>query len=301
MSFIDYTNAVLREYENKRKTGNLSTRLNHPSPAELRDECEALFAERSSGADAVILKTFFGTFSKYEQGLQLIRNHSIDKFRPLVNFLNGEVKEPRKKNLDLIAWLIDFKPRPFELGRDYTCVNNANDSEIVDTGENTSDTFGIEDRPVTEGEKVEHQPDPPPKAPLAMPPKKRGFKIIAGSSIAAALALLGVFVSNIGDPPPVRSGHCMYWADDHYEPSPCTPKRGDTLLVDLDSAKLFRFKKITRPETITKDDIGRVTYIRLDGRREYYTDTGAHPVYTNKKLKLLTKFIYERHILPLKQ
>lgn len=118
------------------------------------------------------------------------------------------------------------------------------------------------------------------------------------------MALSGVFINKIkGDPDAAltQSGHCMYWAGDHYEPTPCIPKRGDTLLIELDSAKLFRFKKIAAPGTITKDDIGRVTYIRLDGRREYYTDTGAHPVYTNKKLKLLTKFIYERHILPLKQ
>jgi len=299
MLFIDYTNAILQSYNIKREKGLLSSRLAHPSPAELRDECEAAFEKPYNHHDAIILKTFFGQFNNRDEGLRCIKNHPIDKFRPLVKFLKGGINEPKKKNINLIAWLIDFKPRPFELEKNYTCLDNA-DPEIVDAGENTAGTSGVEkNQDLEEQEKVEHQPGQPPKEPSASPAKKRGFKIIAGSSVAVALALSGVFINKIKDePPPARSGHCMYWAGDHYEPSPCTPKRGDTLLVKLDSAKLFRFKKIAS-ETITKDDIGRVAYVKLDGRIEYYTDTGSHPVYTHKRLKPLTKFMFDKYILPL--
>ncbi|MGC4231466.1 MAG: hypothetical protein QM594_00510 [Niabella sp.] len=301
--FDVYQELVLLFYEHKQWENNLPLNLVNPTPAKIRKECEVVCSKRFSRKDGRVLEAFFGEGSDQAVILRAIKKFDVDKFKPLIKFLRKETAATSENNIELLAWLVDFNPRPFELGKDYTCLNNANAPEIVDAGENTAGTSGVEkNQNLEEQEKVEHQPGQPPKEPSASPAKKRGFKIIAGSSIAVALALSGVFINKIKDePPPVRSGHCMYWAGDHYEPTSCTPKKGDTLLIELDSAKLFRFKKITRPETITKDDIGRVTYIKLDGRREYYTDTGAHPVYTNKRLKPLTKFIYERHILPLKQ
>lgn len=116
MLFIDYTTAVLRDYKIKRGTSEFSARLNNPSPAELRDECEAALDKRyevEDVRDARILKTFFGDFNNKREALELIKNHPIDRFRPLVKFFKGGIKEPVKKNIDLIAWLIDFHPRPF--------------------------------------------------------------------------------------------------------------------------------------------------------------------------------------------
>ncbi|GAB3424413.1 hypothetical protein [Niabella aquatica] len=312
MLFIDYTKAVLQSYNTKRENGSLSSRLAHPSPAELRDECEAAFEKPYNHADAIILKTFFGQFNNRDEGLQCIRNHSIDKFRPLVKFLKGGVNEPKKKNVDLIAWLIDFNPRPFELGRVYNPGEAG--GKIIDEGTHPHDPENNDTEPeMSFGQSAKPQNELYlPEAPaLVRVKKKLNFKTVATPVMIAIVVLAGIFIyKEKGNTLPMgifagsplhNSGHCMYWAGDHYEPTPCTPKRGDTLLVELDSAKLFRLKKIIRPEIITKDDIGRVAYIKLDGRIEYYTDTGFHPVYTHKRLKPLTKFMFDKYILPQKR
>ena len=114
MVYIDYTNSILQYYESKRNKNELSLRLSLPSPAELRDECEAVFLERYDPKDDITLKTFFGAYKDKQSGLRAIEHHSIDKFKPLVRYLKKETKDTQHKNIELLAWLIDFKPRPFD-------------------------------------------------------------------------------------------------------------------------------------------------------------------------------------------
>lgn len=301
--FDVYQKLVLQFYEHKQRENNLPLNLVNPTPAKIKKECEAVCSKKFSRKDGRVLEAFFGEGNDQAVILKAIKRFDVDKFKPLIKFLRKGTASTGENNIELLAWLIDFKPRPFDLGRDYTCLNNA-DFEIADAAENATGTSGFENSwGLEEQEKVEHQPGPPLKETPARPPQKRVLKIIAESSIAAALALSGVFINKIkGDPDAalIQSGHCMYWAGNHYEPSPCTPKGGDTLVKPFNEEKLLRFKKIVYPETITKDDIGRVAYIKLDGRIEYYTDTGFHPVYTHKRLKPLTKFMFDKYILPLK-
>ena len=92
----------------------------------------------------------------------------------------------------------------------------------------------------------------------------------------------------------------MYCAGDHYEQVPCKKKFGDTLVIALDPEKLSTFRKITRPDTITKKSLGNIYYVKFNGDREYFTADGRHPVDRKLHLKPITDYIIDRYIEPLR-
>lgn len=309
MSFIDYTKLVLRYYEQKKAKGKLPLNLSVPTPARLRDECLIAY-KRLQRKDEKVLRDFFGAPGIDNTYLRIIANFDINRFKPLLNFLKKPTIKTDEKNVELLAWLIDFQPRPNEYGRRYDTEENANGIPAEAEEDSLQDTApGEHQRP--QPEMATPQTGQPGQiAEIGnrslslvhkLPQLKKTLTYIMLVIVVVATVLFykgktgGNSETIMGASIPT-SGHCMYWAGDYYEPTPCTPKRGDTLLVELDSAKLFRFKRIAHPETITKDDIGRVAYVKLDGRIEYYTDTGFHPVYTHKRLKPLTKFMFDKYI-----
>ncbi len=113
MIYIDYRNAVMRDYEQKRTAGTLSLELMHPSPARLRTECVKVLLERFDRGDDRSLRAFFGPVDNQENFIKRVDDWNTDDFRPLVNFLKKLTFGTEQKNLELLAWLIDFKPRPY--------------------------------------------------------------------------------------------------------------------------------------------------------------------------------------------
>ncbi|AXT60096.1 hypothetical protein D1816_06940 [Aquimarina sp. AD10] len=73
-----------------------------------------LLSRRNEKYDQGILNRFF-KFKEGENRLFAIERVKGDKFKPIVNFLTGETKSTTPANLELIAWLIDFKPRPLSI------------------------------------------------------------------------------------------------------------------------------------------------------------------------------------------
>jgi hypothetical protein len=90
---------------------------------------------------------------------------------------------------------------------------------------------------------------------------------------------------------------CMYWTGDHYQPIPCNQKVGDTAIIAFDEQKTVHLKKITRPDTITTNALGRVWYVKIDKRIEYYTAGGFHPIEYKRKLKPITGYIIGKYII----
>src|ERR1700744_864175 len=111
--FADYQASVLRCYQEKKAENLLSTNLIQPRPAKLRDECETVLDKRFSKKDMHALRSFFGEQSDATAYATAIRRFDVDLFRPLVNFLRGEIKTTDPKNVELLAWLIDFEERPY--------------------------------------------------------------------------------------------------------------------------------------------------------------------------------------------
>lgn len=86
--------------------------LTHPTAAKLRNECLILFKRGLDRADTRMLKSFLGWSDKEEIYESAIKRFDPDKFKPLNNFLKKGIKTD-EKNIELLAWLIDFRPRPY--------------------------------------------------------------------------------------------------------------------------------------------------------------------------------------------
>lgn len=301
--FIEYTQLILDRYEEKRADGTLSPRLMHPTPARLKEECEAVFSKKYDPKDKGILSVFFGETSEGEVGLRAIRKCDIDKFRPLVNFLLKKTQKPVEKNIELLAWLIDFKERPFKYGKRYGIETIKSG---IDDGYKQVDKVAHTEKPTIQPPSFgEYE-----KQSLAISPqtsqKKRFTSTIQTGIVVIILAVAGVATYSLKKDNQEPLGllnlkpaeTCMYWLGDHYEQTSCTQKRGDTLVVALDTLVLRYLRKINTPDTITLNAIGRVWYIKTNKQIECYTSGGNYPPDPKRKLRPITKLIIQNYIHP---
>jgi hypothetical protein len=295
MLFIEYQSMVLQEYERRRVAGDLSLRMHHLSPARLREECEVVCNLRYDRKDDKTLEGFFGQGGEKKDWLKAIRWHDTDKFRPLQRFMNGEIKNPGPKNVELLAWLIDFTPRPFESAERIDVKNPdipdceqdklpKNDNEIKEEAKPTEDP-------------VQVAPEEAP-ASTRYPKPLRSFgrrKVVIAAIILAALVIGIPWIWPGKSFVLIGPQGCMYWTGDHYQQVRCDQKIDGVQVIALDSAKLISFTKITRPDTITSSSIGKVWYVRFNGNYEYYTSGGFHPIDQRLRLKPLTDYILFTH------
>lgn len=307
MLFKDYQLLVREDYEKKRAKNALSLRLMNPTAAKLRDECYAVCQERYAGKDEQTLSTFFGKQQNPTAYTRTIKIENPDRFRPLMNFLKDKVSDPDLITVELLAWLIDFKSRPFRLGMTLnddntevehieevtqiaekqnseeeeskiTAVSNNNDS---DDDDNSGDDNGNNGKTRSKFE-------------------MRVAVVLAFLIISIGMGAYWLLNHNLtGWSTNFRSGEgCMYWAGDHYQAVPCNQKFDDgTLVIGLDSERLNHFKKITTPDTITERSKGSVWYAKIDNKIEFYTSGGTHPIHVEKTLKPVTHYIIYKYIL----
>ncbi len=305
--FGDYIKLVLEDYQKKIENNTISHALVHLKPAALRDLCIAHYEKKyDPKKDQIALNEFFGQYDDKLSMAKAIKKCEPSKFKPLINYLKKETNNTDEKNIELLAWLIDFNDRPFELGKKY----------IVEDAESLGETITLEENK-DGGEQPDNGhilPFPPPfgngsdthTGKLISSNKPNGsFKKIG---IYIGIALLGaagmyIYYNNTNHKPAVMGNTfthtegCMYWTGDHYEQVSCKKTIKDALVIALDSFKLVHFKKITTPDTITHQDIGRVWYIKNEGNIEFYTSEGAHPVDMKKRLKPVTGYIIDKYIL----
>lgn len=107
-----YKSEILQFYEQKRDAGVLSPNLIHLTPANVRKEVCFLLSVGCNNTDLRMLKEFLDLPFEKQLSDVPIRKWDADKFRPLCTFLKKRINT-RDKNLELLAWLIDFRPRPF--------------------------------------------------------------------------------------------------------------------------------------------------------------------------------------------
>lgn len=103
----DYKTVVRSFYEKKKATYDLSTNLLNPTAANLRNECRLLFNKRCTTMDKQMLKEFLDMPHEKEISDLALRRCDTDKFKPLSNFMRKPINT-REKNIELLAWLIDF-------------------------------------------------------------------------------------------------------------------------------------------------------------------------------------------------
>jgi len=137
----EYKIVVLRAYKEKKEAGELSINLTHPTCANVRNEVLARFRAGCSKSDLRMLQDFLERTN--DDGLydKAIKRCDPEKFKPLINFLRRETNT-HEKNVELLAWLIDFHCRP---STKYYCAPpikaNANDVFARKTSSHPSEVY----------------------------------------------------------------------------------------------------------------------------------------------------------------
>ncbi len=90
----------------------------------------------------------------------------------------------------------------------------------------------------------------------------------------------------------------MYWTGNQYKSIPCNEKFGDAAIIALDTFKVNHLKRITRPDTITHNSLGKVWYKKIKRDSvEFYTSGGEYPLDQTKRLMPLTDYMFNKYIL----
>ncbi|MGN6416368.1 MAG: hypothetical protein ACTHMC_02670 [Pseudobacter sp.] len=329
--FARYRDLVLQDYEKKKAAGVLPDSLVNPTLAGLRDLCMTICRDRFDVKDESDLKEFFGKGGNAGVILEAIDRIEIGKFKPLENLLKKGTRKPDRKVIKLLAWLIDFKGRPYDYNKKYEEVEQEagtipeTDQEILPAAENPASVTILETGSVESGYSRNSSWNNKGNHPVDIMKVEINQKVFTSemmgnhvrrsslikkweSFISSRTALLLLFLLLISSVviyffsgKSASAGGCMYWAGDHYEPVSCQPRMGDTVVVALDSQKLKYFKKINQPETITFESIGQIWYVKYRNNIEYYTSHGWRPTEPRIRLKPLSPYMYEKYILPLQQ
>lgn len=278
--FKDYSDHVLETYRDKKLKNPPFWPLANPSPAKIRDECLNVYRNRYSKKDEEFLKSFFGETNSREDCLRKIEHCDINKLKPLKSFIKGDTENPGHIIIELLAWLLDVQPRPSDRWIE------AGGPTVQPPGEST----GSKPEKLGADEKQDDSGNPYSKS--------KTFVVIASAiEVTVVCVLIWLGMSKFSGP--ILTGHekCMYWKEDHYEPVSCSQKIDGALIVALDSSRLTNFRKITRWDTITKKDIGKVWYIKHNNRLEYFTDSGAYPLDIKFRVRPITDYIIDKYIL----
>lgn len=278
---VDHSHPVFKEYERRKDLKILSTNLREPTPASLRNECLVVYDEKGEQANEPTLRAFFGSLNNGETYRNKIVNIDIDKFRPLVSFLRKTIKTTNNVNTELLNWLM---------------------------GEENKE--GIPLPPASPIPPVSPvSPIPPIAEKLTSWDKVTFFIRQANISFFLLILLLGFTLifflwqeNTLSIKQPEANEKCMYWTGYHYEPISCDKTADNSIIVPLNMNKMKSMKKLPFFTKVTKRDIGRMWWGKVDGRPEYFTDSGMHPVDTTKRLLplsayMITKYETEKNLI----
>jgi hypothetical protein len=311
--FEDYKNEVLAAYKRKLDEASLSPNLLDPTPGNLRSECLIVYRERYTTNDDEILRLFFSATDKGY--IKSIENFKVDGFRQVSKILKGTLPNPGIKYIELIAWLINFTPRPSTLF--YSTPNKPkipesrvgsliNDKPTDDKEPNVE----IEDEENIDTEIKEENKGQGKTAEELQSEDKGTNKLLWKKTIIATLLLIVIsaislltyqFLTKESTPEQllasIKGQKCMYWTGDHYQPISCNQKVNGTLVIGLDTQKLVHLRKITREDTITMKSLGKIWYSKINNQVEFYTDSGEHPTDNKRILKPASEHILVKYVL----
>jgi len=300
--FEEYKKEVLEFYFFKKKTNGLSSNLENPGRLKLKKECLKIFLEKYTEKDDEMLRLFFDPSNKFNDHVKSIEKFELDKFRPIVNFLQKGTSIRDDHSVKLIAWLTHFdsyqdwrlskETKPSEEG---WCADECAEAGPEDHHETEREALGTDsDKDLGIVNAIQKNPVLNIRRPLSIKNMiLRGalFLLIGGG------AFFLVVMSTAGTVRKPSAGEeCMYWNGDHYVPVRCDEKIKDATLVPLNLQILNNLRKINLTDTLTANSLGKVWYSRIGGKHEFFTDSGVHPVDTFKRLKPLTTYILNKHV-----
>lgn len=261
----EYKAAIRSKYEAE-KTAGYSSFLLNPSRALLRRLCVERMKENETSTDLRTFNLFFGFEFENKKKLQ----DATDKFRPIETFLKGETDLIDIEGINMAAILVDFKPRPFAKFKNVDC-------EIDEIG--------------AEGLKFKEEES----ATLQNGNSNKKLAVLI-------LLVLCIFLVGYTSRKMFFSDDCMQWNGAYYEKVNCDKEQKgivgftNVALYDKDA---FELKKIEVCDTTTFfiGDKPVVWYSTTNGKKEYFTSHGFHPI-TGKALKPITEYIINKYVKP---
>ncbi|MFC4209912.1 hypothetical protein ACFOWA_01885 [Pedobacter lithocola] len=273
--FPEYKQLVINHYLQVLHSSDPSTYLKNPSPANLKTECLRVYELRyRPETDRRILEDFFGAPDKNGDYWEAINTFKTPNFRPVQQLMQDTGKDSHSRNVELLAWLTGYEPRPFR----FDTFMKPKDPDLP---------------PATPKDPL------PPRAPQGKKDEKPIFtriqvwigKYQRQSVMALATAAIITLVTSIISP----GKQCMYWAGDHYEAVDCNKPIYGVQSIALDTMKLNHFRKITKPDTMTAYSVGRTWYTSVGAKLECFTADGHHPLYPSKELKPLNIYLLRKY------
>lgn len=276
--FSDYKAAIIDDYKAKRNKDGFSHNLSHPTPACIRDECLKVLTESTTKEDLKTLRLFFGVVENEEEYEIVIRHTDPDKFRPLVRFLRKYTTETHDKNIELLAWLIDFKPRPFKPGLT-RLTNRPGDNHWKPTEfEKSTDKESDDMHGADKEEKKSGKGD--------IPPISKDYltkAVILSVLIIAAIIILITQKDYNG---------CMLWNGKQYITADCDNPES----VKKIGFQLNNQKSLTCVDTITEKHINKIWYIKNNNMIELFAVGGQYPFEPGRRLHLLSKYVFDKYV-----
>lgn len=287
--FDDYLKAVKLQFEQK-KDGKYASYFLMPSPAQLRELCLIFFDNGLNNADKKVFEIFF----KSKEGELLrrdIEQVDVDKFRPIVNFFKGKNERTSSPSVELIAVLLDFKPRPFHL---FLKQDEKMPEEEVEKESPAEELDDVE----IEKQKISLKNDSPILFTSVEEPAKRQMKIprsIFFVLIAVSIIAVGYIAKDICFP----AKGCMQWQKDRYVEVDCQNEtQGFLMAIEKKplQKELLGFRKIevTSATKLFEYDKPLVWYCKQNNKVEFFNQPGVHPV-TGKALKPITYYMAKAH------
>lgn len=284
--FLEYARLVKAEYERKRANDELPRFRVKSTTTKLKEECLAVFEKGPQLKDQQTLKNYFDVANDETVSLQLIRRTETDKFKALDKYLKGETETTDETHTEFLAWLIDFRHRPWLPGKDF---------QLTD-----------EEKAILEGQPPTSMPTPPPvpdPSPVDPPVKKLPAPVEKADGLFFSkpvmlflIAILGTGILYTIYTVTNEQTGCMYWSGDQYIPIDCNEKPLGRLFLPLDPKKVKYFERVTRKDTITERSIGKIYYIKDNNTIEYYTYSGNYPNDLNRFVKKLTRRMFDKYL-----
>jgi len=244
-----------------------------------------------SKADESIFRLYFKV-SESENLRDSIYNYHIPKFKTVQSFLAEDDKKTNILNLNLIAVLVDFHPRPYnKFARDSSeeAINEINGVAEMQLEERKE----IGDKKISEVHFIEKY-----LKVSAVETKSWKRKVIFWTLMVIVLFSIGFTLKHILVP----KKECMQWQEDHYELVDC--QKGinrlyaDTPVEPIDE-KAIDLRKIEVCDTFPFFSGGKavVWYCKVNDEPEYFDGPGAgfHPI-TKKQLNPITNYIINKYV-----
>jgi hypothetical protein len=269
----DYIKAIKLHLKTA-KQGEYSSYLLESKRKGLRDLCELLLEKKLSKTDENSFRQFFQITNEDDDLKRAIQRFDTDKFRAIQNFIDGKNENTSNINIELIAVLTNFQPRPLKnfLANGTTQIEKTEENTFSEVTKNTNSYFSEE----------------------------KG----KSKSIYWILGLTGLFITSYFTKEIIfPEKQCMVWKEDHYEEVDCENEVNSfyNLSKEVKNKEALSLKKIDVCDTTTFFVNGKpvVWYGKNHGNHDFFNQDGTHPI-TGKDLKPVTDYIIKKHVKPCK-